>query len=282
MDSSLSVERMISERTTLITSAIILAFTAHHVARWAGFWKLQNTGSLPKSSAIYFFVPLLLAYLIFLGLQLIVIGLATLSNASAGLSPWFGILATLLSSLGVWAFTAILPQEYKEIIWGKTTEARKNFLLGVVSWLMAYPMVLFVGQVVSATVWLIEPQETPDQVAVRQIRAAENSPYLLGLYFPLIVFIVPVAEEILFRGFLQSWLRSFLSFFPALILASLIFALCHFSISQGIANWELLTSLFVLSLYLGFLYEKQKTIWASIGLHSVFNAVSMFFILFLE
>jgi uncharacterized protein len=61
----------------------------------------------------------------------------------------------------------------------------------------------------------------------------------------------------------------------SILLASLIFAFFHFSYSQGIDNIEVITSLFVFSCFLGFVYERQQSLWASVGLHALFNAISV-------
>ena len=63
------------------------------------------------------------------------------------------------------------------------------------------------------------------------------------------------------------------------MIASLIFAAFHFSTSQGLNNIELLVSLFVLSCFLGFLYERQESLLASMALHATFNAISILAIL---
>src|SRR3989304_2390656 len=67
---------------------------------------------------------------------------------------------------------------------------------------------------------------------------------------------------------------------PVIFLAGLCFALFHLAPSQGLGNISLIVSLFAFSCYLGFIYEKRGSLFASIGLHMTFNAVSTFRILF--
>ncbi len=62
-------------------------------------------------------------------------------------------------------------------------------------------------------------------------------------------------------------------------LSSMVFAFCHFALSQQIENIEILVSIFVLSLFLGYLYEREGNLWAPIGLHAMFNAVTFAVIL---
>jgi membrane protease YdiL (CAAX protease family) len=60
----------------------------------------------------------------------------------------------------------------------------------------------------------------------------------------------------------------------AILLTSLAFALFHYSGSQEIGNVSLIASLFTFALFLGFIYEKQSSLFASIGLHMTFNLAS--------
>jgi membrane protease YdiL (CAAX protease family) len=66
----------------------------------------------------------------------------------------------------------------------------------------------------------------------------------------------------------------------AILLSALCFALFHFAPSQGIGNISLVGSLFLFALFLGFIYERQASLFASVGLHMTFNTVSTFRILF--
>jgi len=84
------------------------------------------------------------------------------------------------------------------------------------------------------------------------------------------ILVVPFTEEILFRGMLQTLLRSYSGKpWPAVILASIIFAAFH-------ANPPHWPALFVFSLCMGYAYEKSGSLFRSIFLHSIFNALSVF------
>ena len=84
------------------------------------------------------------------------------------------------------------------------------------------------------------------------------------------IVVVPFVEEVLFRGVFQTLLRSYLGMpWPAIILASLIFIIFH-------ANPEHWPALFMLSLCLGYAYEKSGSLFRSIFIHSLFNAMSVF------
>lgn len=82
-------------------------------------------------------------------------------------------------------------------------------------------------------------------------------------------FVVPVFEELLFRGLIQSTLRTHLnSSWMAIILTSLVFVVMH-----GI--WLHWLPLMALSVCMGYAYEKSGSILRSIFIHVMFNSVSI-------
>ena len=154
----------------------------------------------------------------------------------------------------------------------------EGFIFGVLSWFIIYPFVFLWASAVDFVLehgWGYTPQV---QVAVNYLKDNQDKPYVFMLLVFFIVFIVPAMEEILFRGFLQSWLRSFMGPIGAIILTALIFAFFHFSPAQGLSNITIVSSLFILATFLGALLEKTKSLRTPIGLHATFNGLSILFI----
>lgn len=178
----------------------------------------------------------------------------------------------------------ILTSEQRFAILGTKAYEQERWIpdccTGVLTWFLCYPAVLAIGNFVIAAALLFFEKEQIDQVAVRQVKESMAIPSLFGVLVIFIACIVPILEEILFRGFLQSWLRQQMGRNFAIALTSLIFALFHFAQSQGMANLELIASLFVLSCYLGYLFERQQSIIAPISLHAAFNSISILMIVF--
>jgi membrane protease YdiL (CAAX protease family) len=84
------------------------------------------------------------------------------------------------------------------------------------------------------------------------------------------IFVVPLIEELLFRGMLQTLLRSYIgSPWRAIIVASMVFAVFH----ENPQHWP---ALIVLGLLLGYTYEKSGSLFRAIFLHAIFNALSVF------
>lgn len=159
------------------------------------------------------------------------------------------------------------------------TPAILCFAKGALTWFLSYPAMMMVSQVISLAVAHFYSGPLPDQVAVEHLKATQDHPFLFQMTLLEVTFLVPIVEEILFRGYLQGWLRSWLGRWWGIGVSSLIFAFFHYSASQEIFNIELIASLFVLACYLGFLYEKYQNIWAPIGLHAIFNTISVIMIL---
>lgn len=194
---------------------------------------------------------------------------------------WLNVLAISLSACGICGYLLFLKQDVRESIFGKKglfsfSQSAKDFALGMLSWLLCYPIVLAINQTFALIDhFLGRPAPEYEQVAVKFLRIAMDYPVLLIVMGVLIILIVPIVEEVLFRGFLQNWLKQGMGRAKAVVLTAAIFSLFHFSMSQGVYNVELLISLFTLGCFLGFLYERQQSLWPAIGLHSTFNAISV-------
>jgi membrane protease YdiL (CAAX protease family) len=97
----------------------------------------------------------------------------------------------------------------------------------------------------------------------------------LILVFISLVILPPIAEEIVFRGFLFSGLKKKLPLFWAVIVTSLVFASPHLLESQnGGLLWIAGIDTFVLSLVLCWLRQKTGKLYAGMGLHALKNFIA--------
>lgn len=195
---------------------------------------------------------------------------------------WLNLLAILSTAVALGIFYRKLEKSCREEIFGSHKSKRQNLLnvlIGVVTWLIAYPWILTLSQVTGMILQFSYHEPHVDQVAVRHIKEILSQPMLLSITIFTVILIIPVLEELLFRGFLQVWLKSLLGTTKAILLTSVVFAIFHFSASQGIENVEILLSLFILSCYLGFVRERQNSLLSSIALHTTFNTISIIFLL---
>lgn len=97
--------------------------------------------------------------------------------------------------------------------------------------------------------------------------------YEYVLAFVALVILPPVAEELLFRGYLFGRLRERSGFVVSTIVVSIVFAIVHM-------QWNVGIDVAVLSIFLCYLREKTGTIWASMVLHGLKNGLA-YFLLFI-
>ncbi len=96
---------------------------------------------------------------------------------------------------------------------------------------------------------------------------------LLKLFTTLdTVGIGPITEELLFRGFFYSTLRTRYGVFPAALLSSLFFAMAH------PVGMEALIFHFIRGLIFTWAYQKSGSIWGGIVAHSMNNVPGFLFI----
>jgi membrane protease YdiL (CAAX protease family) len=96
----------------------------------------------------------------------------------------------------------------------------------------------------------------------------------LALTFISLVILPPLAEELLFRGFLFEGLKKAMPVVYAGVLTSVLFAVAHLPEGSGGLFWIGALDVFILSLVLVFLKQKTKSLWPGIFLHALKNLVA--------
>jgi len=91
------------------------------------------------------------------------------------------------------------------------------------------------------------------------------------LAFLSLVIIAPVAEETIFRGYLQGKLQKYAPVWISVIITAAIFALAHLQFNVGLDT-------FALGIVLSVLRVVSKSLWPSIFLHMLKNGVAFYFI----
>ncbi len=89
--------------------------------------------------------------------------------------------------------------------------------------------------------------------------------------FVTLVVVAPIAEELLFRGYLLGKLRKYAPVWVAILVTSLLFAIVHFA-------WNVGLDVFALSIVLCLLRVVSGSIWPSILLHMLKNGVAFYFL----
>jgi membrane protease YdiL (CAAX protease family) len=140
---------------------------------------------------------------------------------------------------------------------------------GFLTLLAVWPLVM---AMMSLTVRILQALdrefEVPQHEALQLITQSDALP-LQVLMVVLAVVIAPLVEEMLFRGLFQTMFRSYLRRpWPAILLTSVLFAIIHL-------NPEHWPALFVLSIGLGYSYEKSGSLLRPILMHALFNGLTI-------
>lgn len=199
-------------------------------------------------------------------------------------ASWINLLSSLTILLFLSFFLLFLPKGTASSVLHKEgpVSLQKDIRMALLAWVISFPLVLFFSSLLE---WLLallfQTEKLPEQLAVYFLRMTFDNPLYLLLALFTIIFLAPLIEETLFRGFLQSYIRKQLGSKQAIGITSLCFSFFHYSPEQGLGNIPIIGSLFILALFLGILYEKRASLFAPMMLHALFNAISVINLYFL-
>ncbi|MFP4105485.1 MAG: CPBP family intramembrane glutamic endopeptidase [Phycisphaerae bacterium] len=127
----------------------------------------------------------------------------------------------------------------------------------------------------AATLFLIKQYNLPDpRTNEMLLMMKEASPMQLTVIAASACVLAPIAEEMYFRGVLQSVARDHLkSPLRAMLIVSAVFTFVH------LPFWQDFPSLFALSLVMGYCYERSGRLLVPILIHALFNTTSIIFTL---
>lgn len=142
----------------------------------------------------------------------------------------------------------------------------KDTLFAFLNLLAAWPVVAAVlvitglaGKFLFGPDFTIEPHQ--ELLTLRQYSQWS----MAAVIFINAAIVTAVFEEMLFRGFFQTMIRSHIAKpWLSVLLSSVLFALVH----VNVAHWP---ALFVLGVCLGYAYEKSNSLFRPIIIHALFN-----------
>ena len=145
-------------------------------------------------------------------------------------------------------------------------------LLQGVAMVAGFLMLIYLGNaavhITGINDWLIRTTGCPeDQEVVTTIREGAD-PVWASVVAIAAVFQAPVCEECAFRGFLYNILKVHSGKWCAALGSALFFAAIHGSLPQ-------MAPLFIVGLVLCRAYEKAKSLWLPICIHTAFNALGV-------
>lgn len=140
---------------------------------------------------------------------------------------------------------------------------------GGLALLAAYPVLLLV----QVMVYSVAGGDLTPQDVVQFLQNAETPRDRIAVLV-MAVAVAPVAEELIFRGYLYPVGKRHFGPFISMVATSLLFAVLH-------GHAASIPGLFALAMCLGLAYEKSGSLLVPMIMHAIFNAVSVLMILFL-
>ena len=215
-------------------------------------------------------------YAVQLVLSAILAGLIALGVSFDGINQ-----SVLNASLASLVYTAALAAVigFPWLIMRRTTSKKELGVHEPLSWrdLLLAPPAYILYMILTATVAYVVMQYVP---AVDMTQAQDvlfgglGRNYEFILAFLTLVIIAPIAEELLFRGYLFGALMRYVPIWAAMIVTSIIFGAVH-------GQWNVAIDTFVLSMVMCAVRLHTGTIWAPVIIHMIKNGIA-FYLLFVN
>jgi membrane protease YdiL (CAAX protease family)/uncharacterized RDD family membrane protein YckC len=143
---------------------------------------------------------------------------------------------------------------------------RRSFPLQGLGWTL---LVLFVYYVLAGLFaeFVLDPEQ--DDIA-DELGLGDDNLLIAVVAVALIAVLAPIAEEMFFRGFVFSGLRSRMTLWPAAVISGLVFGLVH--APTGITT---VIPLAVLGVALAWLYDRTGSLWPPILAHAINNGIAL-------
>jgi uncharacterized protein len=136
----------------------------------------------------------------------------------------------------------------------------RDVLWGLAGYWVAIPLVVGIS-LINQQLWQGQGGSNP----ILEIALQEKDWVAIACFFLTASIAAPVFEELIFRGFLLPALTVYLPVWGAIGVTSLVFAVAHLSLSEVLP-------LATLGMVLGVVYVRSGNLFASMLLHSVWNA----------
>lgn len=243
----------------------------------------QTSGDNPHPVKHHFLIAALLplwVFVSFLIAQQITIGLVwLLKSLSVPLTNLNESVFTTIVAVFIYAVTIALVVGLPWLLRKRQTSLEDLGLQRLPFWrdILMAPVGLIVYFILSAalilTITALIPSFDVNQAQDTGFNAITQQ-YQLILAFVTLVVLAPLAEEVLFRGYLFGKLRRLVPIWVAILITSALFGLIH-------GAWNLAIDTFALSIVLCLLRVTTGSLWAPMLLHMTKNGIA-FYLLFIH
>ncbi|MCR5746220.1 MAG: CPBP family intramembrane metalloprotease [Lachnospiraceae bacterium] len=134
-----------------------------------------------------------------------------------------------------------------------------NKLVAVIPQILKY---LLIGAVCGLALNTLIMKSPLPEIFPYYVETTEKNIYSVDIMYGIFLYcmVSPLLEEILFRVFLYNFLYSKLGFYAASFLSSLVFAIFHMNMVQGVYG-------FIMALLICFLYNRDHNIYVPVSIH---------------
>jgi len=146
----------------------------------------------------------------------------------------------------------------------------KDFGIAAINYLSVWPvvMVMIILTIEAGKLFIGPDFKIEQHREIEFLTKHQQLPLIITVLFSAVI-IAPIFEEMIFRGLFQTMLRSFSGkVWLSIIITSVFFVLTH----KNLEHWP---ALFVLSVGMGYSYEKSGSLFRPIFIHAFFNATSV-------
>jgi membrane protease YdiL (CAAX protease family) len=179
-------------------------------------------------------------------------------------SSWFNLVLSGLSAVAIisvlWLYLKHKKQSLKNLGFRKP---KFSDLIWLIVGTLVYLILVYIALTLASHIPGFNSNQ-PQSIGYQAVTVWQKILAFIGL-----VILPPLAEEMLFRGFLYRGLASRWPKLLAALVTSGLFAVAHL-------QWNVGVDVFVLSLVLIALYEKTNNLWVSVGLHALKNCLAFF------
>lgn len=127
---------------------------------------------------------------------------------------------------------------------------------------------------VTLIVWLVTLGGRPPDVQT-EIREIATSGRALPLLAIAAVVVVPIAEELLYRGLLFQGLRAQLGRWPAIGISGFVFGLFHLEWGDLSGSLLLLAAFYPFGMWLAWLFDRRGSLVVPIVTHMAYNGINL-------
>jgi membrane protease YdiL (CAAX protease family) len=191
---------------------------------------------------------------------IVVVGIAgDTDSIGAGLAIQAGLAGALIFSAFLFASPGMSGLADRAVL-GLRKPLRKSVWLGVATYFGYIACALVIALILS-----------PEQEDIARDLGSDEGVIGTIIAGVLIVIVAPVSEEIFFRGFFYPGLRRGMPVILAAVLSSVVWGLLHYT---GEGTWGVVVQITVFGLWLTWLFERTGSIYPTIAVHMLNNAVA--------